>query len=199
MRRFLFVALVLVAPVVLAQSASGPSATDLYHGAAQAYIDGETEQAVREAEQALALDPDNEKIQRLLDLLRQEQPPQNDEDGQQDEPQDSGNEGEPDESESDDSQQNQSNEGEQDREEAERDGTDQSPPDESQADDAQDGREDERQPPSEPTPADTGQPRPTEMSAVQAQRLLDAIAADEELLVEKMRRPMRGRRSDRDW
>lgn len=192
MRRPLLFVLLVTAPVVLAQRASGPSASDLYHSAAQAYIDGQTEPAIRDAERSLALDPGNEKTQRLLDLLRQDRPPQDGDDGQQD---DSSQSDEEDQSE----QQDQGGQGEPEQDEAERDETRQNRPQDGREDEADSGREDDRQRDAQPTPQDGGQPRPAQMSAAQAQRLLDAVAADEELLVERMRRPSRMRRSERDW
>ncbi|MEM1056367.1 MAG: hypothetical protein AAGI52_12650 [Bacteroidota bacterium] len=195
MRRALFLVFLIAAPVVLAQSASGPDAANLYHSAAQAYIEGETEQAVRDAERALSLDPENEKIQKLLDLLRQQQPPDENEEGEQDE----NPEGQQDEGDPQDQQGGGETEPPEEQNEAERDGTDQDEGQPEEQGEAEQGRDQDRQPRDEPTPADTGQRRPAEMSAAQAQRLLDAIAADEELLVEQMRRPTRQRRSDRDW
>ena len=201
MTRLLFL-FAFLAPLALAQSASpagGDSAADLYHRAASAYIGGENEQAVRDAERALAMDPDNARIQQLLDLLRQQQPPQNGEgeqENQDNEPQDS-DEGEP-QDQQDGGQNPEPPEGD---DEAERDGSQQDTgqPEEQQPQDEQQGRKDQDRQPGEPTPADAGQPRPATMSAAEAQRLLDAVAADEELLVEKIRRPTRQRRSERDW
>lgn len=189
MRRPLLFALLIAAPVVVAQSARTPSALDLYHSAARSYIAGETEQAIRDAERGLALDPDDAKIQRLLDLLRQQQPPQ-DGDGQQDDQSDQGDEGEPQEN-------DEGGQGEPERDEAEQDQTRQNQNQDRQQGDTQNGREDEHR--QQPQSGAAGQPRPASMSADEAQRLLDAVAADEELLVERMRRPTRMRRSEQDW
>ena len=199
MKRLLYL-LAFVAPLAIAQSASRsaprPSATDLYHSAARAYVDGENEQAVRDAERSLALNPDDPKTKKLLDLLRQQQPPQNG-DGEQenDEPQD-GDEGEPQDQQSG----GQNPDAPEEDDEARRDQTQQEggEPEEQERNEQQ-GQQDPNPPSGERTPADTGQPRPAQMSRAEAQRLLDAVAADEELLVEKMRRPTRQRRSERDW
>lgn len=193
MRRPLFLLAILAAPLALAQSASGPDADALYHSAAQAYIGGETEAAVRDAERGLALDPGNAKLERLLELLRQQQPPQ---DGEQDQDQESDGSDSQDENEPEDQQQG--DDGPESDDETERDGTQQERQEPNQEADADQGRDDERQrPPSSPSAG--GERREMQMSAAEAQRLLDAVAADEELLVERMRRPSRQRRSERDW
>ncbi|HIG74939.1 MAG TPA: hypothetical protein EYQ24_10295 [Bacteroidetes bacterium] len=193
MRRPLFLLAILAAPLALAQSASGPDADALYHSAAQAYIGGETEAAVRDAERGLALDPGNAKLERLLELLRQQQPPQ---DGEQDQDQESDDSDSQDENEPENEQQG--DDGPESDDETERDGTQQERQEPNQEADADQGRDDERQrPPSSPSAG--GERREMQMSAAEAQRLLDAVAADEELLVERMRRPSRQRRSERDW
>ncbi|MEL6615986.1 MAG: hypothetical protein AAFQ43_09620, partial [Bacteroidota bacterium] len=127
MRRLPLVLLLLAAPLALAQlSPEASGADDRYHTAAQAYVDGEMETAVQNAEAGLALDPDHTRLKDLLELLRQDQPPQ-DGDGEQDEEADTGDEGEDEESEGE----NQPDEGDQGPEsddEAQRDGTQQDQP-----------------------------------------------------------------------
>lgn len=193
MRRPLFLLAILAAPLALAQSASGPDADALYHSAAQAYIGGETEAAVRDAERGLALDPGNAKLERLLDLLRQQQPPQ---DGEQNQEQDSDSEDSQEDGESQGQQQGE--DGPETDDQTERDGTQQDRQEPDQQSNADQGRQDEQQRPSS-SPSAGGERREMQMSAAEAQRLLDAVAADEELLVERMRRPSRQRRSERDW
>ena len=179
------------------EAAAIGQAQDRYHAAAQAYVAGDDAAAVREAEAGLALDPGNAKLQQLLDLLRQDPPPEDD--GAQDE----GENEDGDEQQDGGEEQNSGQDGgaPQPDSEAERDGTDQNQPDDASQEDADPqasggGREGEDR--QGPQPGQ-GERRESGMSAAQAQRLLDAVGADEELLVSKMRRPGRASRSDRDW
>ncbi|OZC02994.1 hypothetical protein [Rubricoccus marinus] len=190
MRRFAFLALLLAAPLAAQQFTRTPGATEKYHTAAQAHIAGETDRAIQEAEAGLALDPDNAKLKRLLDLLRQQKPPQDGDDGQQDENSESGDEG--------DKQQDPGDNGQPEQDDqAKRDGTDQ---DQNKPQDQQDGANGSRpNTPPRNQPGASGDQRGAQMSQAEAQRLLDAVGAEEELLVSKMRRPTRQRRSERDW
>ena len=208
MRRFFLLALLFAAPLAAAQftTTRTPGATEKYHNAAQAYVAGENEKAVQEAEAGLALDPDNAKLKKLLDLLRQQKPPQDGDEGQQDNESQSGDQGDKDQ-ESDEGDQKGQNDRQrpQGDDEAKRDGTQQNqgqPQDPGQnPNDArgQNASGQDRPQPGSPTPGDAGQKRAATMSAAEAQRLLDAVGAEEELLVSQMRRPSRMRRSERDW
>lgn len=190
MRRLPFLLLLLAAPLALAQLApdtrapEASGADDAYHDAAQAYVGGDTETAVQRAEAGLAQDPDHKRLQDLLDLLRQDQPPQ-DGDGEQDDQADSGDEGEEDSSEGE-NQPDDSDQGPEGEDETERDGTQQDQPEPQDAE--------SRQRPQQPMPSEGSR-----MSEAEAQRLLDAVGSDEELLMSKMRRPNRTRRPERDW
>ena len=198
MRRPLLLLLLFAAPLAAAQLSRTPGATEYYHNAAKAYVDGETEQAVQQAETGLALDPDNAKLKKLLDLLRQQKPPQDGDDGQQDDQSDSGDqEGEDDQGQN--QQDGQNGERPDSENNAERDGTQQKRDQPQDQQEGASGGERDRQRPNQPTPADAGAKSGSQMSAAQAQRLLDAVGAEEELLVSRMRRPSRMRRSDRDW
>jgi hypothetical protein len=189
-RLFLFLALGTLT-LASAQTAQRGPAADRYHEAARLFIDGETERAAQAADAGLAMAPDNARLQALRDLIRQQE--------QQDE-QNQGDDGEP---QTDDSgEQEQEGEG-QPRD----DGAGETPPEREQA------PSDRQQPPSQPQdgsdPADGDrQPGeappsagdPNRMSRDQAERLLEAVAGDERLLLEEMRRaPSRVRRNEKDW
>ena len=199
----LLVAVALLGSAAWAQRAAAPTATDRYHEAAQAYVAGETAAGIRAAEAGLALAPDNVRLRALLDLLRQDEPPQDDGDGEQDERADSGDDGD-DESESqDDERSPPENRPDASQDEAERDQTQTDPSGGGQGE-----QERQNDAPSQPGQSAPSQPgdeplgaagQQTRMSAAQAERLLDAVGAEEQLMVQGQRRPSRMRRSEKDW
>jgi hypothetical protein len=210
----LLVLLALAAPV-RAQSAS-----DLYHVAARHYIGGEREAAEEAAVRGLRLAPDDPKLGALLDRIRQQQEP-SDQGGQQQDGQQSpgeqsgaqgrqGNEGEQ-QGNGEDPQQNQG-EGEQGAERPEDEG-DGAPSDEppqeppERGEPPQPGREGAQPRPDAPRPGEGGatpesmEPvQPGEMTQGEAERILNAVGAEERLLLRRIqRRPGEGRRVEKDW
>jgi len=177
MTRLLF----LLAAVALLAQAPPPrgSAVDLYHAGAQAYIDGDNAQALQSVDAGLAIAPDDPKLTALRELL--EPPEQDPQDGGQDQesedPQD-GDEGEP---------------------------NPDAPPQDDPSGDGQDAKSD--QAPNDPAEAQSGeappQPagrEPQAMTRAQAERILDAVGGEEELLLRELRRaPTQRSRSDKDW
>ena len=180
----------LAASVGIAQTRpAGPSPSDLYHQGAQLFVDGDDDAALAAVESGLARVPRNARLQALKDLILQNQEENEQQDENQD-PQDG------------DGQQNQdSQDGEQEPQD--------------QGDDSQDGQQDQRppeaeqdgtaqQPPQNPGQGQPQQPQnagdPDEMTAAQAQRLLDAVGGEERLLLREMQRSTgQRRRSDKDW
>ena len=209
----LALAAALAAVPVLAQRAPTGAAA-LYHDAAAQYVAGELAPAEAAARQGLRLAPDNAKLQALLDLILQDQENQDGDqnqdprgdsgdDGQQGE--DSGQDGQPGEQgdsglEPGDDGQNEEDPagGNPDEpDETERDGTDQGAGQDGQNDDAdgQGARPGEGGETPQGEAAAAGQ-----MSRAQAERLLDAVGGDEQLLLRELTRGQsRIRRGDKDW
>ena len=69
--------LFLVFLLMTAAGASAQSAADYYHNAAGQYINGEMEAAEQATEAGLAIDPDDAKLQALLERIRQQRDQQN--------------------------------------------------------------------------------------------------------------------------
>ena len=188
---------------------------DKYHQAAGHYVAGDLAPAEAAARAGLALAPDDPKLQALLDLITQDQDQQDGDqnqdpegdsgdDGQQpdaepgqDGPPDGGQSGDPD-GQDDGAPDGDPGSGEPDDAQTERDGTDQGRNESGENDAAQepggrpsDGGGDARQ----GEPGTGGQ-----MSAAQAERLLDAVGGDERLLLRELQRVQtRGRRGSKDW
>lgn len=184
--------------LLTATGAHAQSAVDLYHDAARLYVDGQREPAEHAAVQGLALDPGNTRLQTLLARIRQEEPPQG------------GQSGEPNETDESDSSQD---DGQQGRDGAERpddpaaaDQTQAQQPDEDgdtpeKQEPSSEGREDGARPgEGEATPQGDGPVEPGRMSREEAERILKAVGADEERLLQQMQRQQaRPRRVTRDW
>ena len=186
------IALLFAAVALLAQAQTprpGASPAAQYHTGAQAYIDGDNARALSAVNAGLAVAPDDARLQALRDLIQQQQDEQDNQDGGQQNQQadnsdaaDQGDEGDQGEN------------------------GDQPPPNQP---DEQDGPEAEAdqtgtQPPTDPTSGEAPpQPQmgePDEMTAAQADRILDAVGGEERLLLREIRRaPTQRRRSDKDW
>lgn len=201
MTRFLPLLLLIALPSVVAQSA-----TDYYHTAAQLYIGEQNQQAEAAAEAGLALDPADEKLQALLEKIRERQQQgggeqQNQEDADEQQP----GEGEQQDSNAENGEEPQpdaESQGEQEGEQqqpGEQQPEDQSPPDEREGDTGTEGEEPD-------DPQDGGgtatpfEVKPGEMSRDEAERILRAIQTDElELLRDVQRRRARPRYVEKDW
>lgn len=197
----LLVILIAAAVSVFAAAAqtrgSGASAASSYHSGAQLFINGETERASSVVDAALAKSPDDARLKALRDLINQQQEQDQSQEHNQSDDQDSGDEGES----GDSGQESPGNDGQgpqpPERNEAERDQTANRQQNEGGEDQTEGNKSGDRSPnASQPSQA-TPQGR---MSQAQAQRILDAVAGDERLLLEEMRRePSRVRRNDKDW
>lgn len=170
----------LLAALALVQAPPPDRAADLYHAGAQAYIEGDNAAALEAVEAGLDVAPNDPKLQALRELLEQQQDPQDQNDGgQNDESEDSeaGDEGEQNE--------------EQDQGE--------------QPDDGQEAEQDETQTRSSEAQAGEAPEQPAgreaeSMTRAQAERILDAVGGEEELLLRELRRaPTQRSRSDKDW
>ena len=201
--------------LMTAVGASAQSAADQYHDAARLYIDGKMAVAEQAAEAGLAIDPNDAKLQALLERIRQQQEQeqeQSDEGEQSEEQQNEQNDQENDgESEQQDSEQQNDEQGERDlpRDDGstEADGQEEHQPEQQADQQNQDGREDEQQEPNRPlSNEDEAEPEGTQpvqlgrMSRAEAERILAALRADESALLRSIRRrPASPRRVERDW
>ena len=203
MPRPALVFLLFLASAVLAQSAGrgGVDPVATYHQGAQAFIEGDVAAASAAVRAGLQADPGNERLQKLRDLIEQDQEEQDQRRGGQ---QDRDAENQDTEGERDDAGQS-GGQGQQDPPDdqeagAGRDRTDtqNTPPGESG--EGQDGPEGQSAGEGGPTPP-AGEAVPEgRMSRAQAERILDAVGGDERLLLRELRRQRpRGRRTDKDW
>lgn len=200
-----------------ATGASAQTAADQYHDAAGLYISGDLEAAEQAAEAGLAIDPDDAKLQALLERIRQQQEQRNQQHSDEGEPSDETqnpqneqrSEGESDQQ---DSEQQDDGQGEQDQPQddgsAESDQqNEQREPEHQEDQQNQAGRENEQQEPNrsqtgedEATPEDPTPIQLGRMSRAEAERILAALRADESALLRSIqRRPASTRRVERDW
>jgi hypothetical protein len=207
MKRLLFLALLASAAPARAQSTA-----DLYHEAAGLYVGGERDAAEAAAVRGLQRAPDDPKLQALLDRIRQDEQEQSDQGSQQNQQQNPNQQG--------DEQGQQGGEGERqqdqdgtNRPDDERGGASSGRPEEEQpeaqqSETPQPGREDGL-PPSEnaprpgegeATPESAMPVAPGEMTRAEAERILNAVGAEERLLIRRaQRRPGSGRHVEKDW
>lgn len=214
MSRFLLLsALLALAASARAQSAPDGSAADLYHEAARLYVGGERDAAEEAALRGLALAPDEPRLQALLDRIRQNQQ-QSGQDGQQNPDPQGGEEGAQDgegEQEQDQPPQQDGSEGanppEDDRDGGASDRPEEQQPEAEQPDQHQPDRNEEQPRPEAPrpgegeaTPESAAPVPPGTMTREEAERILNAVGADEgRLLRRTQRQPGNGRRVEKDW
>lgn len=191
----------ILALILLAAPVRAQSVAEYYHHAAQRYIAGADAEAEAAALAGLALAPDDARLQALLEQIRQRQQESGGQQGQDesdqqqpgDGPQQQGQEG--DEQESDEGEQEQDGEG-QPQEPSEQ------PPGEPQSPQPGDAGTQGEQNPGAPgdgafAPEAT---EPGQMSRAEAERILQAIEADElQLLRDVQRRQSRPRYVEKDW
>ncbi|MDT0632401.1 hypothetical protein RQM47_01080 [Rubrivirga sp. S365] len=200
--------LLFLASAALAQSVGrgGPSPVETYHEGAQAFIEGDVAAASAAVRAGLQAAPGDEKLQKLRDLIEQEQEEQDQRRGGQ---QDQDAENEDSEGQRDDEGQS-GGEGQQQPPEddeggAERDQTDTQTPPPGGGGEEPDDQEGQQSPGRSvgeggPTPAGDGAVPEGQMSRAQAERILDAVGGDERLLLRELRRSeARARRTDKDW
>ncbi|HYE97206.1 MAG TPA: hypothetical protein VD962_13470 [Rubricoccaceae bacterium] len=198
--------------LLLATAAHAQSASDRYHEAARLFIAGEKEGAERAAEAGLALAPNDARLRALLERIRR-QPPDQPQGGGQQPQQPQPNEGQQNQQRPDQPRGNEASQAPPDRPEpsdnpAARDQTRTAPRE------GEREERDERQPlppptgrPDAPRPGQ-GSPTPDapvdaargRMTREEAERILNALGADErEVLRTLPRPPTRPRRTTRDW
>ena len=203
--------LLLLASAALAQTAGrdgnrrggGADPVAKYHEGAQAFIAGDVPAASAAVRAGLRAAPGDERLQKLRDLIEQEQEEQDQRRGGQ----------------QDQDAQNQDTEGQRD-DEGQSGGQGQDrPPEEEEPGAGRDRTDTETTPPGDagedrdgpegdgrsvgeggPTPPGGEAVPEGQMSRAQAERILDAVGGDERLLLRELRRSQpRGRRTDKDW
>lgn len=188
----LVLALALLVPVALAQRAprTPDVAAERYHAGAQAFIAGNVAEARAAVDAGLQAAPDNERLQALRDLIEQEQ--QDDQDGGQSEDASEGEEGQ--EGNPRQNGQNPNQPPPPEGPEAEQDQTRTQPQEQDGQSEA--GRQGGQ---GGDTDAEAAEPQ-GQMTRAQAERILEAVGGEEQLLLRELRRaPTRGRRTDKDW
>ncbi len=209
--RVLFLVIIFVISTV---GANAQSATDQYHSAAGLYINGEMDAAERAAEAGLAIQPNDAKLQALLERIRQQQNQQEqgdqrrqDRDDEQ-QPDEQEDQGEPDPQNPEQQDQQQSNQDQpQDDSSAESDRQEEQQESGQQEEQEQSENQGNQQQPDKPQPgendpstADAQPVEPGQMTRAQAERILGALRADESALLRSIqRRPASPRRVERDW
>jgi len=211
--------LALLALLALAAPARAQSAADLYHEAARLYVGGEREQAEAAAVRGLQQAPDDPKLQALLDRIRQDEQQQSGQGDQQNPWQnpnqqggEQGQQGGEGDQQQDQGEQRQDESGT-DRPEDDQDGAASDRPEEEQQEAEQSGRPQDQGREGEqgrpdaprpgeggPTPEDATPVAPGEMTRAEAERILNAVGAEERLLLRRVqRRPGGGRQVEKDW
>jgi hypothetical protein len=177
--------LILILPFVFAASepAAGQGSDDLYHGAARAYVQGETSRAEALAVRGLEVEPGHIRLQQLLELIQARPDPSAGGAGEQSE---DAPEGAPPEQPDPAGQPPASGE-----------------PGEGEDGEPDDGEPQESDPDAEAASGDEGADQGAEgqpMSVDDAERILRAIEADErETLRQAQRRRSPTRPADKDW
>ena len=187
----------LAAALVQPQAPDPDVAAERYHAGAQAFVDGEIERARASVDAGLRAAPNDARLQALRDLIEQEQDEQDQREGGEQQEQ---NENPQDGSEGEEGQQS-PGEGEQppppEDPEAEADQTRAEPQDPGEQESERQGQQ-----PGQGGATSNGDAEAEmgQMSRAQAERILDAVGGEEQLLLRELqRRPTRGRRTDKDW
>ena len=174
-----------------------------YHEGAQAFIAGDVPAASAAVRAGLGAAPGDERLQKLRDLIEQEQEEQDQRRGGQ---QDQDAENQDTEGQRDDAGQSGGQGQDRPPEEPEsgagRDRTDTQTTPPGDAGEDRDGPEGDGRSVGEGGPTPPGGEAVPEgrMSRAQAERILDAVGGDERLLLRELRRSQpRGRRTDKDW
>jgi Ca-activated chloride channel family protein len=170
-------------------------AEDFFNGGAQLYISNNVPAALERVEKGLKTYPDDEKLKKLEQLLKQQQEQNQQQQNQQqqnqqnDQPKKSDEQKKPDQQKPDSQQQKQDEQKQSDQKKD----AEQKPPE--QKKDSSDKPKDEKP---EPQP---GQPvKPGEMTPEEAKRLLDAQKGNEQLLqLKPENKPRDSSRPARDW
>ena len=197
----LFLAFAVV--VCMPNAASAQTASEYFHGGAQAFIGEDLDEAASTVRSGLAAFPEDAQLlelQRLIEEAQEQQQQQdqgqNDEqeqsEGQDSENQEEGEQGDPSE------QDQQGNESESDQEEED---SEQQEPQEQDGEEGNQGEEDEQQSedPSDGEPSEAPV-NPDRLSEQEAERILQALANEEEQLLREVQKIKgRPRRVEKDW
>ena len=170
--------LALATPKVRAQSAD-----DFFHTGAQAYLTNNTASAREQVDKGLKQYPNDIKLKKLDDLLKQQQQQQNQQQKQQ-------------------QQQNQSQQNQSQSKQDQQKQQDQKKPDEKKPDQQkQDQKDQQDQKPEKPDDKEPpkDQPAPGEMTPDEAKKLLDAQKGDEKLLPASQNKQHDRFRPLKDW
>ncbi|MBC8206807.1 MAG: hypothetical protein H8E68_06615 [Kiritimatiellaeota bacterium] len=161
--------------IFLCGFASAQTATELFNPAAREYIFGNTPVASNLVTQALAKYPDDEKLQKLKELIEQQQQDQQQQDQQNQHQQDQDQQNQDQKNQQNQDQQNQQNQQNQDQ-------------------------QNQEQEPQEAQPSPAQPQQAGEMSEEEAQQLLDAMKLNEKDQRQDLR-PYLGQpvRVDKDW
>ena len=170
--------------------ASSQTAEVFFHGGASSYIDGKVEDAELQVERGLALEPEDQKLIALQELLRQEKENrQQQRSGENENSQDNEGEKEPEEQQSEGSEEGEQEQGEESEEPRE----DEARP---EGDEPQSGE-------SGPEERDRGEGTPEipeELSRDEALRILQALQNEEEQLLREVQKVKgRPRQVEKDW
>ena len=153
------------------------SADDFFHTGAQAYLTNNTAVAKQQVDKGLKLYPDDIKLKKLDELLKQQQQQQNQQQQQKQQQQSQQNQSQ---SKQDQQKQDQKKEAEQKKQEQPK--QDQQKPE----------KQDDKEPPKE-------QPNPGQMTPDEAKKLLDSQKSDEKLLPANQNKPHDRDHSLKDW
>jgi len=164
---------------------SAQSADDFFHTGAQAYLTNNTASAREQVDKGLKLYPNDIKLKKLDQLLKQQKQQQQQQKNQQQQSQSQQNQ----------SQSNQEQQKKKDQEKKDEEKKQDQEKKDQQKQDQQDQKQDkndEKQPPKDQ------QPTPGEMSPDEAKKLLDSQKSDEKLLPANQNKPG-DRRHLKDW
>jgi Mg-chelatase subunit ChlI len=162
---------------LMMQKVSAQSADDFFHTGAQAYLTNNTTTAKEQVAKGLKLYPDDIKLKKLDELLKQQQQQQNQQQKNQQQQQNQS------QSKQDQQKQDQKKQDEQKKQDQEKKQQQDQKPERD--------KQDEKQP--------KEQPKPGEMSPEEAKQLLDAQKGDEKLLPANQKDKRDRERSLKDW
>lgn len=199
----LWIAALVALLVALAPSAYAQDASDFFHGGAQHFIGESLDDAAKTVAEGLAQHPDDAQLQELQRLIQEAQEQQQQNQGQENEDQQSGNE--------DQENEQGGNQGQQDEEQQQDDSQSEEQENEEQSDEEQepqeqDGQDQEggEQPEEQPSDGSEGASEvpidPNRLTEEEAERILQALANEEEQLLREVQKIKgRARRVEKDW
>jgi outer membrane biosynthesis protein TonB len=190
MKLRLLISLASVSLALTALKVCAQSADDFFHTGAQAYLTNNTASAREQVDKGLKLYPNDDKLKKLDELLKQQKQQQNQQQQQQKNQQQQQNQSQQNQSQSKEDQQKKKDQDKKDEQKKQdQDKKDQQKPDQQQ--DQKQDKNDEKQPPKD-------QPTPGEMTPDEAKKLLDSQKGDEKLLPANQNK-QGDRRHLKDW